>query len=127
MNAPLPASLLTHYLATRAASAAIVDGLSAEDCALQSMPDASPLKWHLAHTSWFFEAMILAPADPDYEPVDDRFQQLFNSYYEAVGPRQPRPQDSLPPTDPDAPGFGLRLDDEAFAVAVAAGGFTLRT
>ena len=78
MNAPLPASLLTHYLATRAASAAIVDGLSAEDCALQSMPDASPLKWHLAPTSWFFETFVLERALPDYRHFDPLFRVLFN-------------------------------------------------
>ena len=64
-------------------------GLSAEDLAAQAMPDASPGKWHLAHTSWFFEAMILA-SEPDYKPVDPRFQQMFNSYYEALGPRVAR-------------------------------------
>jgi len=58
------------------------------------MPDASPGKWHLAHTSWFFEAMILA-AEPVYQPVDPRFQQLFNSYYEALGERVPRPERGL--------------------------------
>src|SRR5205085_2969049 len=51
----------------------------------------SPAKWHLAHTSWFFETFILA-ADPDYRPIDPRFGYLFNSYYEAVGARHPRPQ-----------------------------------
>lgn len=95
MNAPLPASLLTHYLATRAASAAIVDGLSAEDCALQSMPDASPLKWHLAHTSWFFETFVLERALPDYRHFDPLFRVLFNSYYVAVGERHPRPERGL--------------------------------
>ena len=69
-------------------------GLSAEDLGAQAMADASPGKWHLAHSSWFFEAMILA-ADPAYQPVDPRFQQLFNSYYEALGHRVERPERGL--------------------------------
>ena len=55
------------------------------------MPDASPVKWHLAHTSWFFETVILARR-PGYRPFDPRFAYLFNSYYEALGPRHPRPR-----------------------------------
>ena len=78
----------------RDAMPALAAGLSAEDLAAQAMPDASPGKWHLAHTSWFFEAMILA-ADPDYEPVDPRFQKIFNSYYEALGERVARHERGL--------------------------------
>jgi dimethylhistidine N-methyltransferase len=77
------------YRRVRDAMPRLAEGLSAEDLAAQAMPDASPGKWHLAHTSWFFEAMILA-AEPGYEPVDPRFQQMFNSYYEALGPRVAR-------------------------------------
>jgi ergothioneine biosynthesis protein EgtB len=66
--------------------------LSAEDQCVQSMADASPAKWHLAHTSWFFEAVVLAPHSPDYQPFDRRFFHLFNSYYESLGSRHPRPQ-----------------------------------
>ena len=77
------------YRRVREAMPRLAVGLSAEDLAAQAMPDASPGKWHLAHTSWFFEAMILA-SEPDYEPVDPRFQQMFNSYYEALGPRVAR-------------------------------------
>src|SRR5947199_66024 len=58
---------------------------SAEDQMLQSMPDASPMKWHLAHTTWFFETFILAPNVPGYRPFDPRFKQLFNSYYKQLG------------------------------------------
>ena len=71
---------------------AAAQGWSAEDMALQSMPDASPAKWHLAHTSWFFEALVLGPHAPGYRPHDERFARLFNSYYESLGPRHPRPQ-----------------------------------
>ncbi|KQY91762.1 ergothioneine biosynthesis protein EgtB [Brevundimonas sp. Root1423] len=94
MNAPsrIPdviAGDLTRYREVRAAMPALAAGLSAEDLAAQSMPDCSPGKWHLAHTSWFFEAMILGE-EPGYEPVDPRFQTLFNSYYEALGQRVER-------------------------------------
>ena len=82
------------FRAVRAAMPALTEGLSVEDLTAQSMPDASPSKWHLAHTSWFFEAMILA-ADPDYVPVDGRLQPLFNSYYESLGRRVERGERGL--------------------------------
>ncbi|MFC5345344.1 ergothioneine biosynthesis protein EgtB [Brevundimonas staleyi] len=88
------ADALGRYFAVRSAMPALAARLSAEDLAAQSMPDASPGKWHLAHTSWFFEAMILA-SEPGYEPVDPRFQQLFNSYYESLGRRIERPERGL--------------------------------
>ncbi len=70
-------------------------GLSAEDQCIQSMPDASPTKWHRAHTTWFFEQFVLTPHAPDYRPFDDRFAYLFNSYYVAVGERHARPKRGL--------------------------------
>src|SRR6478736_344111 len=82
------------YASVRAHSEKLAAPLSAEDCALQSMPDASPVKWHLAHTSWFFETVILTK-QPGYKPADPRFAFLFNSYYEALGPRHPRPRRGL--------------------------------
>ncbi|WP_426039125.1 ergothioneine biosynthesis protein EgtB [Brevundimonas sp. DC300-4] len=85
---------LRRYGTIRAAMPALAADLSAEDLAAQSMPDASPGKWHLAHTSWFFEAMILA-AEPGYKPVDPRLQQLFNSYYESLGRRVERHERGL--------------------------------
>jgi len=69
----------------------LVEPLSAEDCAAQSMPDASPIGWHLAHTSWFFENFVLARAVPDHRPFHPQFGFLFNSYYNAVGERVARP------------------------------------
>ncbi len=89
-----PEQTLARYDAVRAAMPALAAGLSVEDLAAQSMPDASPGKWHLGHTSWFFEAMILA-RDPDYQPVDPRLQRLFNSYYESLGDRVERPERGL--------------------------------
>jgi ergothioneine biosynthesis protein EgtB len=85
------AALSCLYRDVRRESEARAAPLSPEDCALQSMPDASPVKWHLGHTSWFFETMILAD-EPGYAVFDGRFAYLFNSYYEALGPRHPRPQ-----------------------------------
>jgi ergothioneine biosynthesis protein EgtB len=88
------ADLSRSYLAVRTHSEALAAPLSAEDCQIQSMPDASPVKWHLAHTSWFFETVILS-RQPGYKPFDSSFTYLFNSYYEAVGPRHPRPKRGL--------------------------------
>ncbi|MGZ9099232.1 MAG: DinB family protein, partial [Brevundimonas sp.] len=85
---------LEAFEVVRAAMPRLAEGLSAEDLAAQSMPDCSPGKWHLAHSSWFFEAMILA-ATPGYRPVDPRFQTLFNSYYEALGRRVERSERGL--------------------------------
>ena len=83
---------LDHYSAVRETTIALVAPLSAEDCALQSMPDASPAKWHLAHTTWFFETFVLQPHLPGYRVFDTAYAYLFNSYYNAIGERHPRPE-----------------------------------
>ena len=93
-------SALERYETVRAFTDELTSPISPEDQTPQSMPDCSPTKWHRAHTSWFFEEFILA-GRADYRPFDDRFRFLFNSYYEAVGPRQPRPERGLI-TRPDA-------------------------
>ncbi len=87
--------LCERYVAVRGATLALAEPLSAEDCCVQSMPDASPVKWHLGHTSWFFETFILERDLDDFAPYDPRFRTLFNSYYNAVGARHPRPQRGL--------------------------------
>ena len=89
------AELARRFREVRAATRALAAPLGAEDCAIQSMPDASPVKWHLAHTTWFFETFILAPRSPGEPPFDPAFRVLFNSYYNAVGERHPRPQRGL--------------------------------
>ncbi len=89
------ANLRERYAAVRARTLTLAQPLSAEDQCVQSMPDASPTKWHLAHTSWFFEAVVLQEFQADYRLFDAHYLYLFNSYYEALGPRHPRPQRGL--------------------------------
>lgn len=89
------AALGPQYRAVRATTLRLAAPLSAEDQCIQSMADASPTKWHLAHTTWFFEAVILSEFVSAHRPIDPRFHYLFNSYYEALGPRHPRPQRGL--------------------------------
>ncbi|MCH8521622.1 ergothioneine biosynthesis protein EgtB [Glycocaulis sp.] len=89
LNAPRQA-LAERVLAVRTRSRALTMPLSAEDMGVQTMEDVSPAKWHLAHTSWFWERFVLLPHLDGYREFDPRFNYLFNSYYEAVGSRQPR-------------------------------------
>src|SRR4029077_10868845 len=87
--------LLAQYLRLRQHTQTLVARLNHEDMAAQSMLDASPVKWHLAHTTWVFEAFMLCRGLPGSCPFDPSFGYLFNSYYESLGPRQPRPQRGL--------------------------------
>src|SRR5438309_10579012 len=80
------------YRSIRGATRALAAPLSVEDCAIQSMPDASPVKWHLAHTTWFFETFVLVPHRPGYRAFAPEYRVLFNSYYNSVGDRYPRPR-----------------------------------
>jgi len=86
---------LERLAAVRRESETLTAKLTPEDQSIQSMPDVSPTKWHLAHTTWFFEAFILTRFDPSYRVFDPAFAYLFNSYYEAAGPRHPRPERGL--------------------------------
>lgn len=82
--------LAERYHAVRQHSERLAAPLSAEDCQLQSMPDASPVKWHLAHASWFFETFLLIPHLAGYRPLNTAYTVLFNSYYVGIGDRHPR-------------------------------------
>ncbi len=95
VSACAPVPMAAAYRAVRERSLALAAPLSAEDCCVQSMPDASPAKWHLGHTAWFFETFVLQACEPDFRPFDTAFQVLFNSYYHSVGARHPRPQRGL--------------------------------
>jgi hypothetical protein len=93
--APAPeAPRSARYRSIRRTTLGLGAPLSVEDCALQSMPDASPVKWHLAHTTWFFETFLLE-GRAHYEPFDPAYRVLFNSYYDAVGERHPRAERGL--------------------------------
>ena len=92
---PEPLSLIERHAAVRAATEALAAPLSAAECQVQSMPDASPVKWHLAHTTWFFETFVLATHVPGHRPFDPAFKVLFNSYYNGVGAQHPRAQRGL--------------------------------
>jgi ergothioneine biosynthesis protein EgtB len=87
--------LALRYARIRGQSRALAAPLSAEDCGAQSMPDASPVKWHLAHTTWFFETFVLERFEPDFTPFHAAFRVLFNSYYNGIGDKHPRQQRGL--------------------------------
>lgn len=109
--------LVTEYERVRAQTMRLTDALSAEDMMLQSMPDASPAKWHLAHTTWFFETFLLQPHLTGYQPYNAAYQYLFNSYYETVGERHPRPQRGLLSRPPLEEVIGYREHvDSAMAI-----------
>lgn len=86
---------ITRLLGIRSATEALIAGLGAEDCALQSMPKASPVKWHLGHTTWFLEHFVLGAHAPRYKPWHEACAFLFNSHYEAAGPAIARDQRGL--------------------------------
>ena len=88
-------SLIERYRSVRQDSMRLAEPCETEDMVIQSMPDVSPMKWHLAHTTWFFETFLLEKFDPNYQPRCPEFRLLFNSYYNAVGDRHPRPRRGL--------------------------------
>lgn len=83
-------SAISRFHSVRSTTLDLIEGLGPEDLVVQSMPDVSPTKWHLAHTTWFFETFVLEPHAPNYAPFDPAFDYLFNSYYQAIGSRHPR-------------------------------------
>jgi ergothioneine biosynthesis protein EgtB len=104
---------LDRYRDVRARTVALTASLSPEDCALQSMADASPAKWHLAHTTWFFETFVVAARDPEYRPYDPAFRVLFNSYYNGIGDQHPRAERGLVsrPSREDVLAYRAHVDD----------------
>jgi len=110
-----------HYRQIRAATESLCRPLATDDYALQSMPDASPAKWHIAHTSWFFEEFVLKAAIEDYAFFDQSYRYLFNSYYESVGPRHSRPERGLlsRPTTEQVWAYRAYVDDEMQALLEA--------
>lgn len=121
---PAASALRDKFREVRATSLALAAPLSAEDQCIQSMPDASPTKWHLAHTTWFFETVLLQPHAAGYQPFDVRFHYLFNSYYEALGPRHPRPHRGLltRPSVDEVHAYRRHVD-EAVVALLEAGAF----
>ncbi|CAN5242781.1 ergothioneine biosynthesis protein EgtB [soil metagenome] len=91
----LAESLGSRYETVRSRSFRLAEPLSEEDCCVQSMPDASPVKWHLAHTTWFFETFVLEKMEREFQPFNPMFRVLFNSYYNGVGEKHPRSQRGL--------------------------------
>ena len=88
-------TLAQRFQQVRAQTERLIEPLSTEDCQLQSMPDASPAKWHLAHLTWFFETFVLERFEERFQPFDASFRRLFNSYYNGVGDKYPRSQRGL--------------------------------
>ncbi|HEX3344198.1 MAG TPA: DinB family protein, partial [Polyangiaceae bacterium] len=117
------ASLARRYARVRARTEALAAPLSPEDAMVQSMPDASPAKWHLAHTAWFFEEFVLARHAPAHPWHDERWRVLFNSYYEAVGPRHARPARGVlsRPSLDAVRGWRAWVDDRVLAMLPGAG------
>ncbi|MEP2707326.1 MAG: ergothioneine biosynthesis protein EgtB [Roseibium sp.] len=109
-HVPSPADLFDNV---RANTMELVRPLNAEDMGLQSMEDASPPKWHLAHTTWFFEEFVLKPYLPGYQSLDDRFAFLFNSYYVQAGPRHTRSKRGLlsRPTAPEVLSYREHVEE----------------
>ena len=95
LNEPTISDRLARFSRIRQFSGKQVAQLSVEDMGLQAMDDASPPKWHLAHTTWFFETFILENFEPEFKPFNPLFRHLFNSYYETVGTFYPRSQRGL--------------------------------
>jgi ergothioneine biosynthesis protein EgtB len=122
-------ALAARYRVTRARTERLSAPLELEDYQLQSMPDCSPPKWHLAHTAWFFETFVLAPHEPGFRPYEPQFGYLFNSYYDAVGDRWPRPARGLlsRPTVAEVYAYRRAVDERMLALIGSADDRTLAT
>lgn len=94
MTPTTPGTLLTKYASIRDRTMELVAPLSMEDCCVQSMPDASPVKWHLGHTAWFFETFVLEPYEVPFKPFHEAFRAMFSSY-NAHGETHPDPKRGL--------------------------------
>ena len=113
--------LASRLFAARGLTLGLAAPLSDADATIQAFADASPAKWHLAHTSWFFETFVLRDHLPGYRPFDERYAFLFNSYYDAEGPRQPRAKRGMlsRPSLDEVRGYRVHVD-EALARALPA-------
>src|SRR6185312_2916939 len=122
MTTPDSGLLAARYHLVRRMTERLCEPLEVEDYQLQSMPDCSPPKWHLAHTTWFFETFLLAPHLPGYRPFRPAFNFLFNSYYEAVGDRWPRPARGLlsRPTVAEVYAYRRAVDEQTLALVATA-------
>jgi ergothioneine biosynthesis protein EgtB len=117
------ATLQLQYETVRRRSLRLAEPLSAEDCCAQSMPDASPIKWHLAHTTWFFETFVLEGYERRFVPFDPAYRYLFNSYYNGIGARHPRAQRGLltRPSLEEVHAWRRQVDERIAALLVAGG------
>ena len=108
-----PAALRERFFGTRKLTLDLAAPLSDADATIQPFPDASPAKWHLAHTTWFFETFVLRDHVSGYRPFDERWAYLFNSYYEAEGPRHERPRRGMlsRPSLDDVRSYRAHVDD----------------
>jgi ergothioneine biosynthesis protein EgtB len=120
-------ALAARYRSTRVRTEQLCAPLEPDDYQLQSMPDCSPPKWHLAHTAWFFETFVLALQVPGFRPYRPQFTYLFNSYYEAVGDRWPRPARGLlsRPTVSEVYAYRHAVDEQMLALLESVGDGTL--
>lgn len=118
------AALAGEYHRVRARSLALAAPLTDEDCQVQSMPDASPTKWHLAHATWFFETFVLERFEPGFRPFEAAFRVLFNSYYAGIGERHPRPQRGLVtrPTLEEVKRYRTQVDERVTALLASQAG-----
>jgi ergothioneine biosynthesis protein EgtB len=115
---PQPGELGDRYAQVRAFTLELAASLTAEDCQVQSMPDASPTKWHLAHVTWFFETFVLERFEKDFRAFDPAFRVLFNSYYQGVGEQSPRQQRGLilSPTLDEVRRYRAQIDERMQAL-----------